>query len=192
MFFVEATPDSQLAIECEEIMKRVGLNIRVIEKAGISIKQELVKSDPFQRRTCENSECSVCSVTNKKVNCKKRDTVYKLSCNGSHDGQNGEVGNYIGESSRSICERVEEHVLRYDNCDPKSVLYNHIKDAHRCEKQTFNVEILANHPGDPMLRQVREAIEIETNAPDLNIKYEFGNTNVPRQRNRTAQNLQSR
>ena len=45
-FFVNATPNSELAEKCKNIFKKAGLKVKVIEKTGMTVKEMLVKSDP--------------------------------------------------------------------------------------------------------------------------------------------------
>ena len=182
VFFVEATPKSELAIQCDHVFKDIGLKIRVVERAGTSTKQQLVKSDPFPRNKCASAKCSICD-TNEKVNCKKRDVVYRITCGGDHGRPQGI---YIGETSRSISERMEEHVTRYKNKDPNSVFYQHVQEEHNGVTQNLSLELLASAPGDAMLRQITEAVYIREQSPDLNRREEFGNSNVPRTRRRSV------
>ena len=49
-------------------------------------------------------------------------------------------------------------------------------------KTQITVERLATCPGDPMLRQVSEAVYIQELLPTLNSKEEWGTSNMPRRR----------
>ena len=179
VFFVDATPKSELAKQCNSIMKEVGLKIRVVERAGVSAKQTLVKSNPFQRIKCENNACALCKYNNN-INCKKRDSVYRIHCKGIHENNN--KGIYEGESSRSLSERFKEHNYKYRSKQKTSVFYNHMLEVHQGEMHDLGIEILSTYPGDAMLRQISEAVNIKENRPDLNKKDEWGNSNVPRER----------
>ena len=68
------------------------------------------------------------------------------------DGPCGE--SYIGESARSLKERINEHVERYEEKDKNSVLFKHVEEKHGGRRQQITVEKFATCPGDPMLRQV--------------------------------------
>eukprot|EP00794_Sanderia_malayensis_P018543 gene18543-20404_t len=83
VLFVDATPNEELARECQRIVNQSELKIKVIEKAGKSLKESLVLSDPFKNKTCEDNDCKVCK-HDPKANCKVRDVVYEISCLGSH------------------------------------------------------------------------------------------------------------
>ena len=181
-FFVDATPKSELARKCRNVMKSAGLPIKVIEKAGKTLKRCLVKSNPFQQESCESPECNTCR-TNPSVNCKKRDIVYKISCLG--DDSTCESF-YIGESSRSIEERYKEHVDKY-NKDPNSGFHKHSLEKHGGVHPNLKLEILSAHPGDAMLRQITESVNISKNVPDINSKEEWSCSNVPRLRKEHSQ-----
>ena len=73
-FFVDATPREALARKCQALFKKCRLPIKVIEKSGKSLKQHLMKSDPFKEERCSDDNCPICAL-DKKINCKTRDTV---------------------------------------------------------------------------------------------------------------------
>ena len=57
-----------------------------------------------------------------------------------------------------------------------------MQEKHGGRKQQITVQGLTACPGDPMLRQVSEAVYIQELSPTLNSKEEWGNTNIPRKR----------
>ena len=117
---------------------------------------------------------------NPEANCKIRDIVYQISCLGSEeDGPCGE--SYIGESARSLKERINEHVEKYEKKDKNSVLFKHMEEKHGGRRQQITVERLATCPAT-LLRQVSEAVYIQELLPTLNSIEEWGNSNIPRKR----------
>ena len=48
MMFVPATPGSVLMKKYKNEVQKSGIKIRIVEKAGISLKQQLQRSDPFK------------------------------------------------------------------------------------------------------------------------------------------------
>ena len=180
-FFVDATPDSELALKCTKIMKTAGLPIRIIEKAGTSIKQALVKSNPFPQDKCNSDECAVCQI-DPTINCKKREVVYRINCRGEMENAEQCTSKYEGETSRSIGERCNEHMKIYKEKKASSAIYKHVLDKHGGEIQDMSLEIVSAHPGDAMLRQVSEAVLIKLDSPDMNTKDEWSYSNVPRPR----------
>ena len=87
---------------------------------------------------------------------------------------------YIGETSRSLAERVGEHINDWKGRKDKSVLWRHFKEEHNEAGQPYELKVVSTAPGDPLLRQLTEAILIEEKKPLMNAKDEWGNRNIPR------------
>ena len=58
VMFVEATPGSAIAKEFKTILNSCNINIKVVERTGVTVKEMLTKSDPFRIQKCG---CSLCS-----------------------------------------------------------------------------------------------------------------------------------
>ena len=188
VFFVDATPDQELANKCREIFKKSELKIKVIERSGQSVKQALSRSDPFKPKNCSNALCAVCILeeNSENVNCKNREVVYRISCDGTKEnGEKCENITYVGETSRSIKERFTEHTKSYlhevEEQRKKSVFYDHVTKEHNRIPQPLKLEIIASYPGDAMLRQMAEAVMISDEKPVINTKEEWVQ-NQPRKR----------
>ena len=162
VMFVEATPGSALAKEFKTILNSCKINIKVVERTGVTIKEMLTRSDPFRIKECG---CGLCSAESK-VNCKTREAVYKISCAGCQEF-------YIGETSRSIGQRYEEHLAQSRNRNTNSVFEPHFREKHEGEQQNLNLDVMKTCPGDPMLRQCTEATMIRELKPTLNSKIEW-------------------
>ena len=80
--------------------------MKVVERNTSTVKSTLVKSNPFKEECCRNPSCSLCD-TGCRVSCKSREVVYKIMCTGS-DGR-CKKAIYVGETSRSVAERFDEH-----------------------------------------------------------------------------------
>ena len=66
--FVPATPKSALQKIYREALSGSGLRVRVVERAGHTVKNFLQRSNPFQTPTCGKKEdCFVCSQEGKGV-----------------------------------------------------------------------------------------------------------------------------
>ena len=189
VFFVDITPNEELANMCRRTFKNAGLKVKVVEKTGVSIRKTLVKSDPFKTIGCGKTSCKICALGNG-INCKTREVVYKLVCEGKNkdDTQCIDI-NYEGETSRSIEERYSEHDYLLKHQDEKfrkrSVFYDHVMGEHNGENPPIKLEIVARCPGDAALRQAIEAVRIREEKPILNGKEEC--TNQPRKRKDTIQ-----
>ena len=183
-FFVNATPNGELAEECKNIFKKAGIKVKVIEKTGKTMKEMLVKSDPFREVKCNKANCEVCLLGDN-VNCKARNVLYRMSCQGTNkNGSRCTNVHYDGETSRSIGERFKEHISKYQHQKPSvrktSVFYDHVQKEHFGTNPTVKLEILAQFHGNAAMRQAAEAVTIRDEKPPLNGKEE--NTNQPRKR----------
>ena len=65
VIFVPSTPDSILEQRYQSEVNRQGLRIRVVEKAGRSVKSMLQRLDPFQKERCGRESCLVCTTGGK-------------------------------------------------------------------------------------------------------------------------------
>ncbi|EFO85149.1 hypothetical protein CRE_21475 [Caenorhabditis remanei] len=80
-------------------LKKVGLEARVIELKGISLRNTLIKNRIFDKR-CVRRQCRVCPQIGEGA-CARRGVIYQIACSC------GEI--YIGESGRPLAERYNEH-----------------------------------------------------------------------------------
>ena len=167
-YFVQSTPGSQLARQCQKVFRQCNLDICVIERPGKTIKQMMTKSNPFGGRECR---CEVCAQSSKPI-CRVRECVYEIAC--SLCGVC-----YIGETSRSIHERYREHMSLFNRGIASSTFFQHAAEKHQgdAEQVKWKVKVLQRCPGDPALRQATEATLIRTRDPELNRKAEFGDSN---------------
>ena len=170
VMFVDATPGSSMAKEIRNVLKTCNLKIKVVERSGQTLKQTLVKSNPFRREKCGESCCALCSNTESNVDCKVRNIVYKIFCKECGDKPGGM---YIGESSRSIGERFNEHWDLYSKQSTRSVLHLHMVESHGGFHHNIQVKIIQRFNNDAMLRQVSEAEWIRIERPELNRKDEW-------------------
>ena len=181
VMFVDATPNEELAKRCRDTFKAHGLKVKVVERTARTIKRSLVRSNPFKQKGCQRLSCNVCKLGTQ-LNCKSREVVYKISCGEKNNECKGV--DYIGETSRSVSERFDEHLkVMNSECKEtrkKSFLHDHVEKIHNGIPPPLNVEILASCTGDPSMRQALEAVLIRKNDPVLNRKQEW--TNEPRQR----------
>jgi hypothetical protein len=61
VIFVPATPRSQLQREYQQEIRNLSFNIKVVEKAGNTLKRMLQRSDPFKPGNCGKNDCLVCT-----------------------------------------------------------------------------------------------------------------------------------
>ena len=108
----------------------------------------------------------VSSTDHKPTMCKAKSVVYSITCeicerahksnpNLSHEGL------YIGESSRTLYERADEHMKKLRRMEDSSCLFKHwaIQHPELVEAPKFMFKVIKKH-GDPLSRMVHEAITI--------------------------------
>ena len=78
------------------------MKVKVIEKAGLTMKQLLQRSDPYPKKRCERVDCAVCEI-GKPGECRMRGCGYQIRC--KEDGKE-----YRGQTGRSAYERLREEM----------------------------------------------------------------------------------
>ena len=108
----------------DEVTKALGMpRTRYIEKGGSTLKDLLVRKDPWYRLGggCGRTSCHICHHQGGKgTSCRREAVCYRIEClicdkrsGGSNNEEAGGGGGktwYIGETSRSAYERVKEHM----------------------------------------------------------------------------------
>ena len=167
--------------------------MRYIEDPGRTIADTLVEKDPWYRLGggCERPNCPVCYWSKGKgVRCSKEGVCYSLECQVCEEEEKRAL--YIGETSRSGRERIQEHMwlfshkkeschedcTKWHKCSKNgSTLWEHSKEKHegRLKKEDWKVTITSSHR-TALGRQVTEAVRISNEGLDslLNSKNEFG------------------
>ena len=176
VMFVETTPNGELAKRCRDAFASQGLRVKIVERTTSTIKQKLVKSNPFKERGCQKPTCNLCS-TGSKANCKSREIVYQISCADENDqGVPCEGITYVGETSRSLAERYDEHAnMMISVCEEtrrRFFLRDHIQSVHDGNVPALEVSIIGSCKEDPSMRQTFEAVKILKQT-----RYSTGNKN---------------
>ena len=118
---VPNTSGAKLAVglmRCEErLAKLTKYNVKIIEKSGVQLCRLFQRV--FSPDRCHWDKCPVCLHSDAKGNsrCRAANVVYEAKCieclewleNGEIEA--GEVGVYVGETSRTLVERAMEHVV---------------------------------------------------------------------------------
>ena len=60
VIFVPATSKSILKQRYEREVRRIGLNIKILEQSGVTLKRKLQRSNPFKEKLCQRQECLIC------------------------------------------------------------------------------------------------------------------------------------
>ena len=177
VLFVPCTPGGYLQKMYQREIARSGIRIKVIERAGITLKNKLQRSNPFRPELCGRAQCLVCT-TGGEGNCNAESITYDLLCKRA-DCNRKNV--YRGESSYNAFTRGKEHISDLRAKNQKSVLWRHCREIHGGEVQEFKMNVKGSYRNDPMLRQISEAVAIKnTNTEHLmNTRCEWNMTYVP-------------
>ncbi|EFO97466.1 hypothetical protein CRE_04478 [Caenorhabditis remanei] len=147
-------------------LKKVGLEARVIELKGISLRNTLIKNRIFDKR-CVRRQCRVCPQIGEGA-CARRGVIYQIACSC------GEI--YIGESGRPLAERYNEHSRAAEKPDCKSYASTtwakHSKEKHHGKPLNLELKVL-DCEGDTVRRRILEGIHIKRFNPSLNTKEEL-------------------
>ena len=154
VMFVPATPHSMLRKMVEEEVASSTLKIKVVERAGVKVKNLLQRNNPYKKMTCDDNGCFVCSTT-RNGSCRKSGITYKISCKGDCDGDC-----YHGETHANGYTRGSQHVSDYEHKREGSVMWKHCVKRHGGEEQAFDMEVVDYVREDPTMRQILEAIRI--------------------------------
>ena len=149
VLFVEQTKDGVLAKKLREVVARLegilGFRIKIVERAGTSLKNLLPNTNPWSGSHCSRKECITCNQgAGELPDCTRRSVVYEnvcLSCN-PEAIKKGELKTwnttsqslYIGETSRSIQERAFEHHEGMRKHHEDNHMYKHWVLQHRGEE----------------------------------------------------------
>ena len=141
VLFVDATPESVVKKRVETVVKRNGMKVKVVERAGTTMKQMLQKSDPFPLTGCGRRMCVMCE-NEMGVDCRTRGCVYEIECKEEGCGKK-----YVGMTGRSVYERMKEHINgmvngREDDDSVSNPLLRHKVLCHGEENVDVNVRIV--------------------------------------------------
>ena len=153
VMYVEATPDGEMRKRIQKLSDMHQMKIKVVERAGTTVKQMLQRSDPFEVKGCGRRDCLVCS-SEKKVDCRTSGCVYELVCKECDR-------RYRGTTSRSVYGRTKEEVREWRDMEDGSPLWKHAQLYHGGGDFELDVRILAKCYGKPSRRKITEAVLID-------------------------------
>ena len=154
----------------------------MIERNGRRLSEILVKNNPWSSEPCTRQNCPVCQqeVRPKVPGCHRRNITYVNVCLTCEE--EGIKTQYVGESSRSLAERYQEHL---DDAKGKnkeeSHMWTHSGDQHQGIMR-YKVSQKKGHKS-AMMRQISESIEIKIRSAEgiqlLNNKAEYNRCLLP-------------
>ena len=179
VIFVPSTPDSVLQQRYQSEIDRRRLKIRVVEKAGRSIKSMLQRSDPFRAEKCGRQLCLVCG-TDGKGSCDKEGITYAITC--VDCAEKGVERIYHGETSKNAFTRGKGHLDDFRRKSSDSVMWRHCRMGHNGEVQNFTMSTTGLYRNDAMLRQIAESVAQRNAAAGtlINSKSEWNFVQLPR------------
>ena len=158
VIFVQSTPGEILRKKVEEIVDSAGFKVKVVEKGGRTVRSLLQKSDVSSSVTCSESGCPICSTTGK-GGCQVEGVVYRVFCKICET--QGIDSSMFGETGRTARIRCKEHFDALLNPSTSSNLREHQASKHPGMPFDFACEVVKKYPGDPLSRQLKEAVMIE-------------------------------
>ena len=199
--FFPATPGGELNRIIQGILDeegpRVKLKLRAVEKGGISLKRQLVKTDIGPDK-CGRPNCYLCQGDATGASHTRGSALYHgicLLC--EKDGISAE---YWGETSRSGYTRTLEHSEDIKGKQDKNAFHKHLSIYHPNkigDTEAFNIKTVQTFTKN-IDRQVGEALKIKNSKADIlmNSKAEFHQpaihrvttTRAPQIRNRVVGN----
>ena len=186
VLFVPKTPGGEFAKRLKEaeseIEKITGDRIKIVERAGVTVRRLLHKSNPWAGEQCGRQECLVCR-QEKNGDCTQRNVTYQTECLLCQE-KTGKKSRYVGETSRTGFERGLEHQEDYRTNKEDSHMFKHWLEEHLDEeKPEFSMKIIRKHTSS-FIRQIHEAVVIEMNTENktnvLNSKGEYNRCQLPR------------
>ena len=161
MIFLPTTPASSLVEKCREVVTDSGLAFRLVETAGMSLRKQLVKSNPFLSKECGRDDCLKCS-SGGKGNCRVMGITYVLTCVTCEAA--GETAKYVGQAARSAFTRGKEHWSQLVNGSDQSRMHDHAVERHNGATPEVRMDVTGSYGNDCMLRQISEAVQIRAPA----------------------------
>ena len=156
VIFIPYTPGGKLKKAYEEEIRKSKLKMKIVEQKGTKVKDILHKKNPFKQERCNREECFICT-TNGKGNCAKENATYQISC--AEECQNKDI--YKGETGYNSYTRGAEHLQKYVNNDPESMLMKHCNIAHGGRKVNFRMDVTGTYHRDTTKRQISEGHQID-------------------------------
>ena len=176
VLFLPATPDGELAELAKKVAEeegpRLGLNIRVVEKGGVSLKRTLVRTDLAAGEPCKQADCQACLSNPGEgggLLHQRAGALYRGTC--KFCAALGRSTVYHGESGYNGYTRLGDHggdirTGGLSNAFAKHLLGDHPESSALEVQNAINFEILRTFE-KPLKRQVAEAVAIQNCKADL-------------------------
>ena len=199
VMFVEQTVGGVLAKRLQEVEDRLaemtGYRVKVVEMSGSQLCRILPNTNPWGSRDCQRMDCFHCSQPGDKLeDCKGRNVLYETMCELCSkevlEGQKKPMskwkefkvmaGVYVGETARSLHERIGEHWQDVKGGKEESHMLKHWQECHSLEETgpRFRVRKVDSFR-DSLTRQISVRIDLRGENV-LNSKTEYSRCRIPR------------
>ena len=201
VMFVDQTVGGVLAKRLQEVEDRLaemtGYRVRITEMSGSQLCRMLPSTNPWGNQDCQRGDCFTCSQSGEnQEDCQGRNLLYETMCELCNkevvEGQQKPgskwkefktmVGVYVGETARSLYERIGEHWQDVKGGKEESHMLKHWQECHSQEDgdPKFRVRKVGSFR-DPLTRQISESVRIDLRGENvLNSKTEYSRCRLPR------------
>ena len=157
-----------VSYEILRFTKKRKLPINVVFIPGRKLRDILCSSRPLDKAQCTLNKCKICELLENDVDCSTSHPVYQITCRLCNEI-------YCGESSRSLHERLSEH-LRYASSPEKAsyrdeALATHYREHHPGLSPLLNFKLL-HVERNTIMRKILEAYTISKLNPTINDRNE--------------------
>ena len=188
VLFVEYSKGGELQKTVRGVIDRLtpllGFTMRVTERGGTPLGSLLSNKNLWSGQECGRGECRSCAQSgDRREDCIRRNILYESECTKcSKQSDKGEGGPniYVGETARSLHERMTEHWKDAEGGKEESHMVEHVGEAHQGEAPEFKFKVVRGFKTS-LDRQVAEAIRIEMRGgAALNRRGEFNRCKITR------------
>ena len=146
--------------DVNRILQRHNIPARLTNHRHKNIQALTKRTSLTQPTTCKSESCAVGR------RCQERFIVYKATCR-----QCGST--YIGQTTRTLHDRVRKHVLSAKKKDTVSALGIHYREKHpQHQMPSIAFTIIDRAENDELRLKIKEALAINDLRPDLNRRIE--------------------
>jgi hypothetical protein len=175
---VPATPESKVAEQMRMVLReetgRLGVTVRVVQTGGVSLKQQLVRTDLAAGEPCLQGDCPACLSNPGQgggLRHQRSGALYTGTCRlCAQQGLGTAV--YTGESGFSGYERLCDHRKDIRKRDQGNTFAKQLREDHpnaEGEENSFNFDVVRTFR-KPMERQIAEAVAIHGCQADTILK----------------------
>ena len=151
--------------------------MRVVETAGTSLRQKLVRTDLSANKPCKQQDCQLCIAGegNSSTSHHRSGALNKWSCKLCE--KNNLRAEYHGETGYSAYTRTQEHAKEIKRLNSNNAFSKHLGAVHPEKKgnpECYSFQVV-NTCAKLLERQVAEAVTIHRSNADyiMNSKAEF-------------------